>query len=135
MLRFFSPRTLLPEARLPQPLCRLDRKLSRWEFLEPFRAWFTEKAGRPTVPMEIFLRLMFLRYHYGWSYERLVAAVAETDYLRRFCRISIGDEVPHSTTVMRLARRCGDAVFTELFRRAAGPQWTPSLQGGHRCSA
>lgn len=108
----------LPETSLPRVLMRADRLLRRYEFLKPFRAGLNGRMGRPTIPMERYLRLMFLKVHYGWGYERLVAEVAEDARLRRFCRIPDGDRVPHSTTLLKLTHRFGPAKLAELLQSA-----------------
>ncbi|MDP9256984.1 MAG: hypothetical protein M3Q31_10570 [Actinomycetota bacterium] len=55
---------------LPADLARLDALLEDGELLAPFRALWLERwpealaQGRPTVPMETFVRLMLLKQRY-----------------------------------------------------------------------
>jgi transposase, IS5 family len=56
---------LPPEAlRMPAELAAVDRLLDDPRFFEPYRRFFHSRIGRPSVPIETYLRLMFLRYRY-----------------------------------------------------------------------
>jgi hypothetical protein len=46
---------------LPKELERVDRFLDDPVFIEPFRAHLDPAIGRPSIPMETYLRLMFRR--------------------------------------------------------------------------
>ena len=105
--------SVLPEIclRLPAELARVDSWLDDDRFFVPFRAHFDPTLGRPSVPMESYLRLMFLKHRYRLGYETLCAEVADSISWRRFCRIDIDGSVPHPTTLMKITTRCGqDAV-------------------------
>jgi IS5 family transposase len=60
--------------------------------------------------MEIYLRLMFLKFRYRLGYESLCREVADSITWRRFCRIPLDGRVPHPTTLMKLTTRCGTAA-------------------------
>ena len=64
---------LLPVEALVMPaeLVAVDELLDDSRFFEPFRPFFDPKWGRPSVPMETYLRLMFLKYRYRLGYESL----------------------------------------------------------------
>jgi IS5 family transposase len=50
---------LPPQAlRLPPGLAELDHYLDDRRFFEPFRPYFHPTEGRPSVPMETYLRMM-----------------------------------------------------------------------------
>ncbi len=122
MVQLYAERGIddrLPSASLPMILWRADRLLRRYEFLKPFRDVMEGRRGRPTIPMECFLRLMFLKSHYGWGYERLVAEVDSTPHLRRFTRIAVNERLPHSTTLLKLARRFGRSRLDSLLDKVA----------------
>ena len=51
----------------------VDDVLDDARFLDPFRARFLAKRGRRTIPMETYLRLMYLKVRYQLGYESLVA--------------------------------------------------------------
>jgi IS5 family transposase len=111
---------------LPRDLAALDVLLSdpellwplveRWrrEFEQTGRAVLTE--GRPTIALEIYVRLMVLKQRYRWGYRTLVAEVSDSIHLRRFCRISLSERVPDESTVRKLTRRIGAQTVTGLTR-------------------
>jgi IS5 family transposase len=97
--------------RLPVELQRVDALLDDPAFLEPFAGFFDPRIGRPSTPMETYLRLMFLKFRYRLGYEALCQEVSDSIAWRRFCRIPLEGSVPHPTTLMKLTTRCGaDAV-------------------------
>ena len=111
---------------LPEDLAALDALMSdhellwpiveRWqqEFQETGRLVLTE--GRPTIPLETYVRLMVLKQRYRWGYRTLVAEVSDSIHLRRFCRISLSERVPDESTVRKLTRRIGAETVSELTR-------------------
>lgn len=60
--------------------------------------------------MEVYLRLMFLKFRYRLGYESLCREVSDSITWRRFCRIPLDGKVPHPTTLMKLTTRCGTAA-------------------------
>jgi transposase, IS5 family len=80
----------------------------------PFVPFFDPRIGRPSTPMEIYLRLMFLKFRYRLGYEMLCRAVSDSITWRRFCRIPLEGSVPHPTTLMKLTTRCGSAAVEGL---------------------
>ena len=56
---------------LPVELGRVDALLDDPVFFAPFAAHFDARIGRPSIPMETYLRLMFLKYRYRLGYETL----------------------------------------------------------------
>jgi len=102
---------LPPEVlRLPEALARVDVLLDDPVFFAPFVAFFDPRVGRPSTPMEVYLRMMFLKFRYRLGYESLCAEVSDSITWRRFCRIPIDGKVPHPTTLMKLTTRCGSAA-------------------------
>ena len=55
--------------RLPEELARVDALLDDPVFFAPFVPFFDPRLGRPSTPMEIYLRLMFLKFRYRLGYE------------------------------------------------------------------
>ena len=108
--------SVLPEAclRLPAELERVDAWLDDERFFVPFVPFFDRRLGRPSVPMETYLRLMFLKHRYRLGYESLCAEVADSISWRRFCRIDIDGRVPHPTTLMKITTRCGEQAVAAL---------------------
>ncbi len=102
---------LPPEVlRLPDELARVDALLDDPMFFAPFVPFFDPRVGRPSTPMEVYLRMMFLKFRYRLGYETLCREVSDSITWRRFCRIPIDGKVPHPTTLMKLTTRCGAAA-------------------------
>jgi IS5 family transposase len=103
--------SLLPDEvrRLPEELARVDALLDDRVFFAPFVPFFDPRVGRPSTPMEVYLRLMFLKFRYRLGYESLCREVTDSIRWRRFCRIPLDGVVPHPTTLMKLTTRCGSA--------------------------
>jgi IS5 family transposase len=108
--------SILPEGllRLPDELARVDMLLDDEVFFAPFRAYFDPVFGRPSIPIETYLRLMFLKFRYRLGYESVCAEVADSISWRRFARIGIDGRVPHPTTLMKITTRCGSEVIEQL---------------------
>jgi IS5 family transposase len=108
--------SVIPECLmgLPGDLGEIDAVLDDPRFFEPFRAFFDPVMGRPSIPMESYLRMMFLKYRYRLGFEPLCREVADSLAWRRFCRIPLGCRVPHPTTLMKITTRCGQAAVDEL---------------------
>jgi DNA-binding MarR family transcriptional regulator len=90
---------LAPEAlRMPAELAQVDELLDDPVFFAPFRPFFDPDRGRRSIPIETFLRLMWLKYRYGLGFETLCREVTDSVSWRRFCRIPLDVSVPdHST--------------------------------------
>jgi IS5 family transposase len=121
VLRETDPQTtiwelLLPEEakRLPVELAQVDAYLDDERFIGPWRALFSARLGRPSVPIDTLLRLLYLKHRYGLGYESLCREVSDSISWRRFCRIGLDRPVPHPTTLVKLVRRAGPEVIQEL---------------------
>ena len=108
------------EAReLPEDLAGLDRVLRDRALLGPVHAAWTcwaRDRGRPSIAIDVFVRLMVVKQRTGWGYETLVREVSDSLHLRRFCLIAIDQRVPDESTVRKLARRLGPVVVEEITR-------------------
>jgi transposase, IS5 family len=123
VLRTVGPQGSLFELLLPAgmrvlsgELSEVDRLLDDRRLFEPFRAFFDLREGRPSIPIESYLRLMFLKYRFGLGYERLCAEVADSISWRRFCRIGLEAAVPDESTIRKITRRCGPELIEALNR-------------------
>jgi IS5 family transposase len=121
VLRTIGDPVSLWEASLPAELLELPDELARVgallddpAFFAPFEPFFDPRLGRPSTPMETYLRLMFIKYRYRLGYESLCREVADSITWRRFCRIGLCGRVPHPTTLMKLTTRCGAAAVEGL---------------------
>ena len=63
---------------LPPGLARIDRLLDDPVFFEPFVPFFSPDTGRPSIPIETYLRMMFLRFRYRLGFETLCGEVADS---------------------------------------------------------
>src|SRR5258708_25521060 len=110
--------------RLSAELARVDAYVDDPAFFAPFAPYFHPVLGRPSTPVECYLRLMFLKFGYRLGYESLCAEVSDSISWRRFCRIPLDAKVPHQTTLMKLTTRCGEAAVAglneALLAKAAG---------------
>jgi transposase, IS5 family len=124
VLRTVGPSGSLFELLLPPgmrvlsgELADIDALLDDERFFGPFRAFFDPTEGRPSIPIETYLRLMFLKYRYQLGYERLCAVVRDSITWRRFCRIGLEASVPDESTVRKITRRCGPELIEALNRQ------------------
>src|SRR5258708_31585544 len=72
--------TILPEQclGLPAPLAEIDELLDDPRFFEPFRPFFDPRHGRPSIPMETYLRMMILRIRYRLGFAALCLEVPDS---------------------------------------------------------
>jgi transposase, IS5 family len=108
--------SILPEEvrRVPDELARVDALLDDPAFFASFVPYFDPRIGRPSTPMETYLRLMFLKCRYRLGYQSLCREVSDSITWRVFCRIGLEVSVPHPTTLMKLTTRCGAAAVEGL---------------------
>lgn len=99
---------------LPEELKRVDEYLDDPRFFEPFLEQFNTKVGRPTVKIETYIRMMYLKFRYQLGYETLVKEVSDSISWRKFCRIDLDETVPHSTTLIKLSKKYGSELTDEL---------------------
>ena len=99
---------------LKEELAKVDTLLDDPQILAPYAERFHTTMGRPTVPVETYLRLMYLKFRYQLGYETLVEEVSDSLQWRRFCRIPLDKKVPHSTTLIKLTKRFGNELIEEL---------------------
>ena len=108
---------------LPADLAAIDLLLSDPALLAPVIAGWDHQAlefGRPSIPIERWVRLMVIKTRTGWGYETLVKEVADSLHLRRFCRIALTERVPDESTIRKLTRRLGSEVVDEITRLVIG---------------
>jgi transposase, IS5 family len=121
VLRTVGPQGSLFELLLPAgmrvlsgELAEIDVLLDDERFFTPFRPFFDPTEGRPSIPVETYLRMMFLKYRFGLGYERLCVQVNDSLSWRRFCRIGLEAVVPDESTIRKITRRCGPELVDEL---------------------
>lgn len=99
---------------LDDDLKKADHLLSDEEFLAPFIEKFNTSRGRPTIPIETYIRMMYLKHIYGLSYERLEYEVTQRISWRLFCKIPFFQRVPDGTTLIKLTHKYGDDVIKAI---------------------
>jgi IS5 family transposase len=109
------------EAGLPKELFELDEELKKIDeflnderFMEPFLEHFNSSTGRPTVPVETYLRMMYLKHRHGIGYETLVKEISDSIKWRTFCKLKLTDPVPDSTTLIKATKRYGEKIINEI---------------------
>lgn len=121
MLRLQTQRDELWDALLPPGLRLISAELKAVDaildddrFLGSFRTRFPSRRGRQTIPMESYLRLMYLKTRYQLGYESLVAEVADSVSWRHFCRIGWGRSVPDASTLIKLTNGPCQGIAEEV---------------------
>jgi transposase, IS5 family len=99
---------------LDEELKQVDELLSNVQLLKPFEETFDPSLGRPGTAVGIYLRMMYLKFRWGLSYEEVEREVRERLPWRYFCRVSLMDQVPDATTLIKLNQRFGEDRITNL---------------------
>jgi IS5 family transposase len=99
---------------MPAELARVDEFLDDPAFFEPFRPFFDPDRGRRSIPMETFLRMMWLKYRYRLGFEALCREVIDSVSWSRFCRIPLGGSAPDHSTLKKIFKRCGPLAVEAL---------------------
>ena len=100
--------------QINEELTRVDKLLGDERFLTPFQQKFGTGIGRPTTAVATYLRMMYLKYRYQLGYEVLVKEVKDSFAWRRFCHLSLDDNVPDSTTLIKLTHKYGEETVNAL---------------------
>ena len=113
---------LLPRQvfELNEELAAVDALLDNKVIIAPFVEKFAQDKGRPTVAVEMYLRLMYLKFRYQLGYEALVKEVSDSLMWRTFCRISLDARVPDATTLIKLTHKYGDTTIKALNEALVG---------------
>lgn len=108
--------TVLPKAmfELNEELAGINTLLDNEAITRPFVEKFATAKGRPTVAIETYLRLMYLKFRYSLGYEALVKEVSDSLMWRTFCRIPLDGNVPDATTLIKLTKKYGDTTVESL---------------------
>lgn len=99
---------------LDEELEKVDEFLSNAQLLKPFEEAFDPSLGRPGTAAGIYLRMMYLKFRWGLSYEEVEREVKERLPWRYFCHLSLMDPVPDATTLIKLNQRFGADRMTGL---------------------
>ena len=124
----------LPEKlkKLPEELQRVNELLDNPAIVEPFVKRFNVLMGRPSVPIETYVRMMYLKFRHQLGYETLVAEVSDSYAWRKFCGIGLNDRVPDSTTLIKLTHKYGEETIKELHNALISGLKTKKLIRGRK---
>ena len=100
--------------QLDEELTKVDEVLSNSQLLKPFEEVFDPSVGRPGTAVGIYLRMMYLKFRWGLSYEEVEREVRERLPWRYFCHLSLMDPVPDATTLIKLNQRFGEQRVGDL---------------------
>jgi len=117
----------------------VDRLLDDEALLRPIRQKLPSLRGLPSIPLETYLWMMYLKRRYRVGFEALVKEVADILVWRGFCRLNLTDKVPDATTLIKLTHRLGPSVIRApqrpsygQARRGEGDEKArPADPGGH----
>jgi transposase, IS5 family len=102
---------------LDEELTKVDELLSDVQLVKPFEEAFDPSLGRPGTAVGIYLRMMYLKFRWGLSYEEVEREVRERLPWRYFCHLSLMDPVPDATTLIKLNQRFGEDRISDLNKR------------------
>lgn len=109
---------VLPEPlrTLPAELAAINQLLDDPRFMQPYidKHPTKSKRGRPTYPIEKYLRLMVLKRNYNLGYESLVKEVGDSFTWRRFCRIALDEKMLDPSALIYARKRYGDEVVEQM---------------------
>jgi transposase, IS5 family len=106
--------------QLDEELKKVDELLSQGQLLKPFEELFDPSMGRPGTPAGVYLRMMYLKFRWGLSYEEVETEVKERLPWRYFCHLSLMDTVPDATTLIKLNQRFGQERVATLNKQLVG---------------
>jgi IS5 family transposase len=106
--------------QLDEELKKVNELLSQGPLLKPFEELFDATMGRPGTPAGIYLRMMYLKFRWGLSYEEVEIEVKERLPWRYFCHLSLMDTVPDATTLIKLNQRFGEERVANLNKQLVG---------------
>lgn len=106
--------------QLDEELKKVDELLSQGQLLKPFEEVFDQSMGRPGTPAGVYLRMMYLKFRWGLSYEEVETEVKERLPWRYFCHLSLMDTVPDATTLVKLNQRFGEERLANLNKQLVG---------------
>ena len=102
---------------LNDELKEVDKLMSDASLLQPFEAIFSPTMGRPGTAVDVYLRMMYLKFRWGLAYEEVEQEVRERIPWRFFCHLSLDDTVPDATTLIKLNQRFGEKRIEAMNRR------------------
>ena len=104
--------------------------------IEPYYPKAGPKGGRPPMPPEMMLRVYFLRIWYALGGPMAEEMLYDSDAMRRFAGIELGDDrIPDETTILNFRHllekhQLTEQLFAEVNHHLADRGITPSVTSG-----
>lgn len=107
------------ERMLPEedPLLEIKEKIDFSFVEEETKDLYSCAVGRPSFPPVVIFKILFLQYYANLSDRGISKAVKRDALFRYFVGLSIEDEVPDDTTLVKFRSRLGEERFRKLFDR------------------
>ena len=117
-------------AAAPNELARVDGLLMTWHS-SAARAVLAPDVGRPSTPVECYLRLMFLKFRHQLGFESLCTEVSDSSSWRRFCPDHAGWHGAASDDADEADHRYGEVAVARLNETLWAKACTaPKCRGG-----
>ncbi len=107
------------ERMLPKedPLLEIKEKIDFSFIEEETKDLYSYAMGRVSFPPVVVFKMLFLQYYANLSDRGVSKAVKRDVLFRYFVGLSIEDEVPDDTTLVKFRSRSGEERFRKLFDR------------------
>ncbi|MCK4419835.1 transposase, partial [Candidatus Aerophobetes bacterium] len=107
------------ERMLPKedPLLEIKEKIDFSFIEEETKDLYSYAMGRVSFPPVVIFKMLFLQYYANLSDRGVSKAVKRDVLFRYFVGLSIEDEVPDDTTLVKFRSRLGEERFRKLFDR------------------
>lgn len=103
-----------------EELARVDAWLDDPVFFAPFVPFFDPRVGRPSTPMETYLRIMFLKFRHRLGLRTGVPRGQRLDHLATVLPDPVGRHRAAPATLMKVTTGCGTAAVGRLQRGVTG---------------
>ncbi len=84
-------------------------------------SFYCENNGRPSIPPELFFRMLLISYLYNIHSERKLCEEIHLNLAYRwFCQLTLDDKVPNHSSLTRIRDRLGEETFAKFFNEILG---------------
>lgn len=104
---------------LPRKSPLLDAlEIIPWESFRPdLEKYYCEDKGRPTVPVVLLLKLLYLQYFYHLGDSKVLERAKSDLLFRWFLQVPITCQLPNESTLSRFRGRIGEEGMQKVFDR------------------
>lgn len=105
------------ERMLPEedPLLEIKDEIDFSFVEEETKDLYSSTQGRPSFPPVVIFKMLFLQYYANLSDRSVSKAVRRDALYRHFVGLSLEDEIPDDTTLVKFRNRLGEERFKRLF--------------------